>query len=123
MSKKKNNSITVAVLNEEIATWVAQDQGNPGAWSMFTLVTLKKMQQDYDITMQYLSQISKEQFDFVCEGIEEVVFCFQKVEMVELIESLYHKFYGESKDTDFYHNNIEGLYNCIKKNDVMKFAF
>ena len=111
---RKNEPITVASLNQEIATWIEQDQESNGAWNMFMLVTLKKLQRDYDTTMQYLSQISKEQFDFVCEGIEEVVYHFQKIEMVELLESLYHKFYGESTDTEFYRDNIEGLRNCIK---------
>ncbi len=81
---------------------------------MFVLDTLKKMQKDYDITMQYLSQISKEQFDFVCDAIDEVVFCFQKAEMVDLIESLYYKFYGASTDTDSYREAIAGLRDCIK---------
>lgn len=114
MSRKKNDSLSVEVLNREIANWVEQDPVSPGAWDMFFTVTIKKMKSDYDVTMQYLSQISKEQFDFVCEGIEEVVHHFQKLEMVELIESQYHNFYGESKDTEFYHNNIECLKNCIK---------
>ena len=114
MSRKKNNSVTVEILNSEVAAWVEQDQESPGAWNMFLLATVKKMKNDYDVTMQYFSQISKEQFDFVCEGIEEVVYHFQKIAMVELIESLYHKFYGESEDTEFYRDNIAGLRNCIK---------
>ena len=114
MSRKKNDSVSVEILNSEIADWVEQDQESPGAWDMFLMVTVKKMKSDYSVTMQYLSQISKEQFDFVCEGIEEVVYHFQRIEMVELIESQYHKFYGENKDTEFYHDNIEGLRNCIK---------
>ena len=111
---RKNESVTVVSLNQEIETWIEQDQESPGAWSMFMLVTLKKLQQDYEITMQYLTQISKEQFDFVCPVIDEIVYSFQKMEMVELIENLYHKFYGASKDTEIYCDSIEGLRNCIK---------
>ena len=114
MSRKKNDSLSVEVLNREIADWVEQDSESPGAWDMFLLVTVKKMKSDYGVTMQYLSQISKEQFDFVCEGIEEIVHHFQKLEMVELIESQYHKFYGDRKDTEFYRDNIEGLRNGIQ---------
>lgn len=114
MAAKKNKPITVDSLNKEIANWVEQDQKNPGAWNMFSLVTLKEMQRDYDITMQYLSQITKEQYDFVCSAIEEVVYHFQKMEMVDLIESLYHKFYGESCDTEFYCDYIKELHNCIR---------
>ncbi len=111
---RKNEPITVASLNQEIATWIEQDQESNGAWSMFTLVTLKKLQRDYDTTMQYLSQISKEQFDFIGPVLDEIVYPFQKFEMVELLENLYRKFYGESTETEFYRDSIEGLCNCIK---------
>lgn len=111
---RKNEPITVESLNKEISTWVEDDKEGNGAWNMFTLFTLKDMQRDYDITMQYLSQMPKEHFDFVCEAIEEVVYHFQRMEMVELIETLYHKFYGDGCDTEFYCDNIKGLRNCIK---------
>lgn len=114
MPRTKNEPVTVASLKQEIAVWVAQNRESPGAWSMFILDTLQKMKKDYDITMQYLSQISKEQFDFVCEAIDEVVYSFQRSEMVDLIESLYHKFYGESTETDLYRDTIAGLRDCIK---------
>lgn len=114
MSRNKNESITMYTLNQEISEWIKQDHENPGAWSMFTLITLKKLKQDYDITMQYLAQISKEQFDFISPIFDEIVFYFQRLEMVELIKNLYNKFYGENKDTELYHDSIEGLDNCIK---------
>ena len=85
--KTKSEPITVEMLREEAANWVVQDGENPGAWSMFVLETLQKMKWDYNITMQYLLQISKEQFDFVCEAIDEVVYSFQRSEMVDLIDA------------------------------------
>ena len=114
MKMKGNEQITVEMLNNEIAGWVKDDKVSPGAWDMFYSITLKKLKKNYDITMQYLTQITKEQFDFVCDAIDEVVYSFQKIEMVELIESLFHKFYGQSTDTEFYKNNIKGLRDCIK---------
>ena len=74
----------------------------------------KKLQRDYDTTMQYLSQISKEQFDFIGPVLDEIVYPFQKLEMVELLENLYRQFYGESKDTEFYQDSIEGLRGGLK---------
>ena len=62
--------------------------------------------------MQYLAGIAKERFDYICEAIDEVVYYFQRIEM---IESLYTKFYGNDSNNDFYHNNIECLRNYIKK--------
>lgn len=112
---KKNEQITVELLNNEIAGWVKDDNVSPGAWDMFYSVTLKKLKNNYDITMQYLTQITKEQYDFVCDAIDEVVYHFQKIEMVELIENLYYKFYGQSTNTEFYNDNIKGLKDCIKK--------
>ena len=112
--KTKSEPITVEMLREEAANWVVQDGENPGAWSMFVLEILQKMKWDYNITMQYLLQISKEQFDFVCEAIDEVVYSFQRSEMVDLIETLYHKFCGESTETDLYRDTIAGLRDCIK---------
>lgn len=110
----KNEPITANSLREEVENWVNQDKENPGAWDMFTVHTLKKLQQNYDETMKYLSQITKSQFDFICEAIDEVVYHFQRIEMVELIENLYHKFYGNDTDTDFYRDNIKVLRDCIK---------
>ena len=115
MSKKKNDPVTAESLKTEIANWIAQDVEGDGAWSMFTLYTIEDMKKDYDVTMQYLADISKMQFDYICEAIDEVVYHYQRIEMVELIESLYEKFYGNDRDNDFYHNNIERLKNCIKR--------
>ena len=114
MSTRKNETITSDVLTKEIANWVEQDSENPGAWNMFILVTLKKLKYDYNVTMQYLSQITKDQFDFICEAFDEVVHHFQKIEMIEHIESLYQNFYGNDKDTDLYRENIAILRACIK---------
>ncbi len=115
MSRNKMEPVTAESIKAEIANWIVQDAEGGGAWSMFTLYTIKDMKKDYDVTMQYLADISKKQFDYICEAIDEVVYHYQRIEMVELIESLYTKFYGNERNSDFYHNNIECLRNCIKK--------
>ena len=114
MSTKKSETVTVESLNSEISTWVEHDRDNPGAWNMFVLHTLKKMQRDYNVTMDYLAQITKEQFDFVCEAIEEVVYHFQRIEMVDLIEARYREFYGDDYGTELYTHSISSLSGCIK---------
>ena len=114
MSTNKIELITVESLDKEVSTWVEQDKNSPGAWSMFILVTMKKLKQDYDTTMQYLAQITKEQFDFVCEAIEEVVYHFQRIEMVDLIEARYREFYGDDYGTELYTHSISSLRGCIK---------
>lgn len=116
MSRRKNDPMTAQSIRDEVTTWIKQDCLGGGAWSMFVMHTIKDMKKDYNTTMQYLSEMTKDHFDYVCEAIEEVVYHFQRMEMVKLIEDLYVKFYGDDKNTDFYHDNIEGLRNCIKKN-------
>ena len=115
MSRKKNDLVIAESIKVEIANWIDQDTEGDGAWSMFTLYTIKDMKKDYNVTMQYLADISKKQFDYICEAIDEVVYHYQRIEMVELIESLYTKFYGNDRNNDFYHNNIECLRNFIRK--------
>ena len=112
---KNNEPITAASISREVANWIEQDSNGGGAWSMFTLCTLKNMKLNFDVTMDYLSCITKEQFDYVCEAIDEVVYHFQKIEMVTLIEALYVKFYGKDENTVFYRDNIAGLRHCIKE--------
>ncbi len=114
MSKRNSEPVSASFLDKEVSAWVEQDSKSNGAWNMFVVHTLKKMKLDYDVTMQYLANIKKEQFDFICEAIDEVVYHFQKTEMVELIESLYIKFYGEDRNTDFYNDNIKMLRKCVK---------
>ena len=114
MSKNKSKIITAESLREEITTLIKQDQESDGAWNTFMLYTIKDMMQDYDVMVQYLCDITKEQFDFICEAIDEVVYHFQKPELIGIIENLYHKFYGDDKSTAFFRDNIEGLRNCIK---------
>ena len=111
----KPNNITVDSLFNEIALWAEQDNENPGAWNMFMLQTLPKLKADFTITMQYLSSIDKIQFDFISDIIEELVYHFQKNEMLDMIEALYKKFYGDNKDTYLYRENIKNLKNCIKE--------
>ena len=115
MSRRKNSTVTVESIRRDVGAWVVQDGEGDGAWNMFILHTVKDMMQDYAVTFQYLSQITKEQFDFVCEAMDEVVFHFQKIELALLMEELYRKFYGENTQTDFYRDNIQGLRSCIKK--------
>ena len=114
MGRKKNGLKDAETLRQEIAFWVKEEPVSAGAWDMFVLCTLKDLQKDYAITMECLEGLEKEQFDFVCDAIEDVVYHFQKIEMVELIERLYTKFYGEDQDTELYRTDISGLRNCIK---------
>ncbi|MBQ7307434.1 MAG: hypothetical protein IJW82_02800, partial [Clostridia bacterium] len=67
------------------------------------------------ITMQYFNQITKEQFEFVGDVFDLIVYPFQKIEMVELLENLYLKFYDNNINTDFYNDNIKNLKQCIKR--------
>ena len=117
MTKKKSETVTAAELRAQIADLVAHDHEGEGSWSTFTLSTLKDLQLDYAVTMEYFSTITKEQYDFICEGIEDVVYHFQRIEMVELLEALYAKFYGCDRDTELYRYSIEPLRGCIKSRE------
>jgi hypothetical protein len=77
MSRRKNSPVTVESIRRDVAAWVVQDGEGDGAWNMFILHTVKDMMQDYAVTFQYLSQITKEQFDFVCEAMDEVDLCME----------------------------------------------
>ena len=44
MSTNKIELITVESLDKEVSTWVEQDKNSHGAWSMFILVTMKKIE-------------------------------------------------------------------------------
>ena len=112
---ERNEKVTAEAIREQVATWIEQDGDGGGAWNMFTLRTLKDLKRDYSVTMEYLANITKEQFDYVCEAIDEVVYHFQSVEMVELIETLYKQFYGDDKSTALYRENIKDLKSCTKR--------
>ena len=108
---RKRKIISAESLYQEIEALVKEDMESPGAWNMFTQSTIKDLKFDYDITMTYLASMTKEHFDFVCEAIDEVIYYFQKPEMVDLIENLFRKFYGSNTDCDFYRDNIAILHN------------
>ena len=69
-----------------------------------------------EVTLRYLMQINKDEFDVLGEDnwFEHIVGKFRSQEMLNIIQMQYKKFYGESTDTEFYRESIEGLYNCIK---------
>ncbi len=115
MSRKRTEPITAESIRNEISVWIADDGKSGGAWDMYVISTVKNMKKSYDVTMQYLKDVTKEHFDFIIEGIEEVVHHFGRIEMVELIESLYAKFYGDDKGTDLYRENVEPLRAVIKE--------
>ena len=110
--------ITAHTIEEEVKQALAEEEigGSAGAWDQFTLVTLPHLCTDLDVTMQYFRSISKEQFDYVCDMADEIVYKLQSTELCELIESLYHKFYGNDLDTEMYRQNISNLKHVLRKN-------
>ena len=68
------------------------------------------------ITLDYLRQISKREFDALGENgyFEDILRRFPSVEILDVIEMRYLDFYGDNKNTDFYRENIAGLRNCIR---------
>ena len=69
-----------------------------------------------EVTTNYLKQISEDEFKVLGEDryFEDIVSKFKSSEILSVIRLQYKNFFGESTDTDFYRNSIEGLDNCIK---------
>ena len=69
-----------------------------------------------EVTLRYLMQINKDEFDVLGEDrwLEYIVEKFKSQEMLDVILAKYRDFFGESIDTEFYRESIEGLCNCIK---------
>lgn len=120
MSKKELEPLCSQSLFDEISRCIREENTVGGGWDWFTTATIPKLCQSYEITMQYFSKITKEHFDFVCEGIEEVVYHFQSLELVEKIEAAYASFYGKDTSTDMYRENIAGLRLCLDKSTKEK---
>ena len=69
-----------------------------------------------EVTLRYLMQINKDEFDVLGENhwFEHIVGTFKSQEMLNIIQMKYKSFFGESIDTEFYREYIDGLRNCVK---------
>ena len=111
------NSITVERLKELVQEYMIlrnDEMENSTEWAYVMLEP--DLIANEEVTLRYLMQINEEEFDALGEDqwFEYIVGKFKSQEMLNVILAKYKNFFGESTDTEFYRDNIEGLNNCIK---------
>lgn len=114
---RKKEDISVQKIKDFTKKYISlmQDEHeDSGEWAYVMLEPY--LMKDCTVTTDFLKQMDKTEFDAIAYCFSEIVYKFQSVKMIEIIETLYLQFYGNDKTTEFYHDNIEGLRNCIKKN-------
>lgn len=110
------NKITVERLKELVREYIIlrnDEMENSTEWAYVMLEP--DLIANEEVTLRYLMQINKDEFDVLGEDnwFEHIVGKFRSQEMLNIIQMQYKKFYGESTDTEFYREYIEGLINCI----------
>ena len=111
------NSITVERLKELVQEYIIlrnDEMENSTEWAYVMLEP--NLIANEEVTLHYLMQINKDEFDVLGEDqwFEYILGKFKSQEMLNVILEKYKNFFGESTDTEFYHESIEGLDNCIK---------
>ena len=109
--------ITVNRLKSLVQEFIIKEKDemeNSTEWAYVMLEPV--LVESLSVTLDYLNQITEEEFNVLGENhwFEHIVGKFKSAEVLDIICLTYHKFYGESTDTEFYRDNIEGLRNCIK---------
>ncbi len=68
-----------------------------------------------EVTLNYLMQIDKDEFITLGENhyFEDILSKFKSAEILNLMLLQYANFFGQDASTDFYHDSINGLRNCI----------
>ena len=113
------NRITVDRLRELVQKFIVLEKDEMENSTEWAYVMLEPaLIECEEVTLHYLKHLSTEEFKVLGDNswFEHILCKFQSVEILDTIQAQYFQFFGDSKDTDFYRDNIVGLINCIKNN-------
>lgn len=112
----KKEQITVEMLKEITKEYIRQENDemeNSTDYAYFALEP--KLLKNEEVTTEFLKQSSKDEYDAIAYLFYDIVYKFQSLSLIDLIESLYSKFHGEN-DSEFYNEYVDNLQKCIKEN-------
>ena len=112
----KKEQITVERLKALVAEYARKENepyGHPVEWAYVMLEP--DLIASREITLEFLKQMSKEEFDVMLNFFLDVMKKFKSAEFLSIIESHYLKYYGENKETEAYIENIDGLEAEVSK--------
>ncbi|MBO5897884.1 MAG: hypothetical protein J6R04_02620 [Clostridia bacterium] len=111
----KKGCISVNKLKELTQEYISLGQTEEGHSTEWAYVMLEPtLHSSKEVTLAFFKQMDKIEFDALVEFFEDAVTKFQSKEMVETIESLYARFYGQDVQSEIYLQSIVGLRACIK---------
>ena len=112
----KKEQITVEMLKEITKEYIRQENDETENSTEYAYVALEpNLLKNEELTTEFLKQSSKDEYDAIAYLFYDIVHKFQSVPLIDLIESLYSKFHGES-DIEFYNEYVDNLQKCIKEN-------
>ena len=111
----KKETITVEKLKELVAEYIRLEQDpleNSTEWAYVALEPELKASEA--MTLAFLKQMNKEEFDGMCPFFFDVMRRFKSSEMLQIIEAHYAEYYGTGRETDLYRTYISGLRYEVK---------
>lgn len=108
-------TITVDYLKRIVQDYIRVEQDEMENSTEWAYVYLEpEILSSKEATLGFLKGMVKLEFDAIAYLFDEIVYKFNSVEILSVIQNKYAEFYGDNKNTDIYNESIKGLENCIR---------
>ena len=112
-----NKKISVDSLKENIQVYMRLEKDNENGWGWLYSCALDDFLKSEDVTLAYVNQMTKDEFDVMISLSSDIVAKLKSVELANAFINIYKKYYGQGlEDNYLYQNEIQPLFDFIQKN-------
>ena len=108
--------VSVDTLKENVQVYMRLEEENSNGWEWYCTCALEDLLQNENVTLAYIQQMTKGEFDVTISLSLDIVTKFKSVDLACAFVNVYEKYYGQGVDEDnFYQNEILPLLKFIQQ--------
>lgn len=108
--------VSVSVLKEDVKAYIRLETNGANGWEWYCTCALDNLLKSESVTLAYVNQMSKEEFDVTISLSFDIVKKFQSLPVAYAFVSAYKKYYGQTVGGDnLYENEILPLLKFIQQ--------
>ena len=110
--------VSVDTLKENVQVYLRLERENANGWEWYCTCALEDLLQNENVTLSYIQQITKEEFNVTISLSLDIVTKFKSVDLACAFVNAYKKYYEQGMDVEnFYQNEIQPLLKFIQQNE------